>query len=240
MNYQLIWEDQFLNDGAPDSKIWKLETGGHGFGNNEFQYYTDHLKNCYIKDQILHIKAYKENYLNREYTSAKLTTEGIKSIMYGKIEVMAKVPKGKGTWPAIWLLSDQFRKIGWPLCGEIDMMESVGRNPNKIHFSLHSKTFNFHKENQPTKVITDETIYSDFHEYAIIWDEKSIAFLYDQKIVETFYKKQNDGLEEWPFNQSFYLILNLAIGGNWGGAVDDSLFPIDFLIKYVKVYERSE
>ncbi len=240
MTYQLLWEDTFEIDGKPNETIWNLETGGHGFGNNEFQYYTDRSQNAFIKDGILNIVSYKEVYENREYTSAKLTTKHKKSILYGRIEVSAKIPEGFGTWPAIWLLGNNMKEVGWPLCGEIDMMEHVGRNPNNIHFSLHTKSFNFHLKNQRTEVVEVPSLFDDFHEFAIEWTEHDITFFLDKKRYQTFSKQPKDTPAEWPFNQGFYLILNLAIGGNWGGAVDDQIFPSTLQFKYVKVYERSE
>jgi len=240
MNYKLLWSDHFTKDGAPDESIWNIEHAGHGFGNNENQFYTKELKNAYIENGILNIVAYKEKYEHRDYTSAKLTTYQKKSIQYGRVEVMAKIPQGAGTWPAIWFLGEQFHEIGWPICGEIDLMEHVGRNPKNIHFSLHSKTFNFHRHNQPTMVVYKEDIFEGFHEYAINWDNKEISFELDRIKVATFKKKKNADVEEWPFNQPMYLILNLAIGGNWGGAIDDSIFPVSLQFKYVNVYERSE
>jgi beta-glucanase (GH16 family) len=192
----------------------------------------------FIKNGILNIVAYKEKHLNREYTSAKLTTLNKKSIKYGRVEVMAKIPEGAGTWPAIWFLGENMREVGWPLCGEIDLMEHVGKNPKHIHFSLHSKSYNFHRHNQPTEVVFKDDIFEGFHEYAMNWDEKSISFELDKVHVATFTKKKNDKVDEWPFDQNMYLILNLAIGGNWGGAIDDSIFPVSIQFKYVKVYER--
>lgn len=240
MNYKLLWSDHFKVDGAPDSTIWNIDHAGHGFGNNENQFYTRDLKNAFVKDGILNIVARKEKYEHRDYTSAKLTTYQKKSIHYGRVEVMAKIPQGAGTWPAIWFLGEQFHEIGWPICGEIDLMEHVGKNPKNIHFSLHSKSFNFHRHNQPTMVVYKEDIFDGFHEYAINWDENSISFELDKINVATFKKRENADVEEWPFNQPMYLILNLAIGGNWGGAIDDSIFPVSLQIKYVNVYERSE
>lgn len=240
MTYKLLWQDLFEKDGLPDPELWNLETGGHGFGNGEAQFYTNRMKNAFVKDRILHIVAYKEDYQNRHYTSAKLTTEHKKTIMHGKIEVVAKIPEGDGTWPAIWLLGNEFRTKGWPVCGEIDMMEHVGHNPNVVHFSLHSKTNHFQINNQPTKVITQEGILGKFHEFSIEWDDNHISFFMDQVLQEKFEKPKQASRDKWPFNQPFYLILNLALGGTWGGKIDDTIFPVDFQIKSVKVYERSE
>lgn len=240
-HYKLIWQDLFQKNGRPDPDIWRYETGGYGFGNNEAQYYTDRLKNAYVEDGILHIKAYKETYENREYTSAKLITYGQKSFQYGRIEVKAKLPKGHGTWPAIWLLPDSIQRgKPWPLSGEIDLMEHVGKAPDRIHFSLHSQAYNHRLNNQPTFDLTYADVSEKFVEYAMEWDEQSITFFLDQQEIVTFNKKTDDQEEEWPFDQPYYLILNLAIGGWWGGTIDENALPATMQIAYVKVYERVD
>ncbi len=238
--YNLLWEDQFDQDGKPNPDIWEIQSGGQGFGNNEDQYYTKRLENVYVKNGILHIIGLKEEYEHRHYTSGKLVTYQKKHIQYGKLEVTAKLPKGKGTWPAIWLLGENIKKVGWPLCGEIDLMEHVGKNHGHIHFSLHSERYNHKYFNHPTFIIKDETVSDAFHTYGIEWEEDQISFIFDQKHVVTFHKEVGGTEHEWPFNQPFYLILNLAIGGNWGGEIDNSIFPLDFQISSVKVYERVE
>jgi len=240
MGFKLILEDHFQGTGSPNPKIWNVEKGGHGFGNQEDQYYTTRTKNIHVKDGTLNIIAHKEKYYHRNYTSAKLTTKNKVSIQYGRIEVMAALPKGLGTWPAIWLLGDKIDQKGWPLCGEIDLMEHVGKNPEFIHFSLHSKGQNHHIGNQPTAFFKILGILDGFHEYRMDWDEKKISFYIDQVHYVTFEKGQHDDEVNWPFDQGFYLILNLAIGGTWGGSIDDSIFPQTMKFKYVKIYERSE
>lgn len=238
--YRLLWQDLFEKDGRPDESIWTIEQSGHGFGNAEAQYYTDRLKNVYIENQILHLVAHKENFENRKYTSAKLITLHKKPILYGRVEVKAKIPQGGGTWPAIWFLGENMKEVGWPMCGEIDLMEHVGNHQDFIHFSLHSKTYNHMIGNQPTKVIELKNATKEFIEYAVEWDEDEIRFYTDQTLHAAFKKEKNADQAAWPFNKPFYLILNLAIGGTWGGWVDDSIFPVTFDIKYVKVYERSD
>lgn len=240
MAYKLCFEDLFLQDGAPDPSIWNVEKGGHGFGNNEDQYYTTRKKNVIVKDGMLSIIAHKEKYYHRHYTSAKLTTKGKKSIKYGRIEVVASLPKGKGTWPAIWFLGDNIDQAGWPLCGEIDLMEHVGWHPSWIHFSLHSEGRNHHIGNQPTAFFEIDGILEGFHAYRLDWDEQGMSFYVDHTHYATFLKQENDDERYWPFDQGFYLILNLAIGGTWGGEIDDSIFPVSMKVKSVKVYERCE
>jgi beta-glucanase (GH16 family) len=240
MGYKLLFEDLFETEGLPNPHIWDIEKGGHGFGNQEDQYYTQRLKNVFIKDGILTITAHKEDYYHRHYTSAKLTTKNKKSISYGRVEVMASLPKGAGTWPAIWFLGDNIQTVGWPQSGEIDLMEHVGKNPEFIHFSLHSEGKNHHIGNQPTAFFKIPGILEGFHEYRMDWDETSIRFYLDGKHYVTFHQHEGDTSIQWPFHQGFYLILNLAIGGTWGGPIDDSIFPVSMKFKYVKVYERSE
>lgn len=239
--YKLLFEDLFDYEGKPDEKIWTFETGGHGFGNNELQYYTDRLDNCYVKNGILTIEAKKEDYEGNHYTSAKLITYPKKPLLYGKVKVMAKLPKGKGTWPAIWFLGTSFKEgKAWPDCGEIDLLEHVGANPAQVHFSLHTKKHNHIIKTQPTYFYKDEQLLDSFHEYQMIWDQNEIAFYVDDVHKVTFKKEEVTFDDQWPFDEPHYLILNLAMGGWWGGEIDDQAMPQKFEIKYVKVYERCE
>jgi beta-glucanase (GH16 family) len=240
MTYKLLWQDQFDKDGYLNSDIWTIETGGNGFGNNEAQFYTNQEKNIYVKDQMLHIVAHKEDYEHRHYTSGKLSTYQKKHIKYGRIEVEAKLPKGSGTWPAIWLLGENKKEVGWPMCGEIDLIEHIGRRPGQFHFSLHTQTFNHKKNNHLTYVYDDLSLLDDFQTYSMEWDEGQISFYINQKLMATFKKSKHATQEDWPYDQPFHLIINLAIGGHWGGAIDESIFPVEFKIKSIKVYERSE
>lgn len=237
--YKLVWKDDFSIDGKPNSDFWNLETGGWGFGNDEDQFYTDNLKNAFIKDGVLNIVGLKEDYENRNYTSAKLTTHGKKTIQYGKIVVKAKMPKGDGVWPAIWMLPNSIHEgESWPLCGEIDIMEHVGRMPNSIHYSLHSEKYNHRKNNHKTHTMEDDTIYDNFKSYEIRWDENSITYYLDGVKQVEYIKDPNDDNEGWPYNKPYYLIINLAIGGSWGGKIDDNIIPATMQISSVEVYER--
>ncbi len=240
MNYKLVWQDEFKIDGKPDPNIWHIETGGHGFGNNEDQFYTKQDKNVFVKDGMLHLVAHKEKFEHRQYTSGKISTKGLKQVTYGKLEVEAKIPKGFGTWPAIWLLGEDIGQVGWPMCGEIDLMEHVGKDQDRIHFSLHSKGYNHKIGNQPTFITHEKDISDDFHTYEMIWNENEISIYLDKKLKVTFEKGHKKTQADWPFNHPFYLILNLAIGGWWGGEIDDSIFPVSMLVKHVKVYERCD
>jgi beta-glucanase (GH16 family) len=244
--WKLIWNDEFNYKGLPDSTKWSYDTGGHGWGNNEKQYYLERsVNNSFVRDGLLHIVALKRDFENLKYTSAKLTTYKKIGLQYGKIEVMARLPRGKGSWPAIWMLPESIRTGSeqWPFCGEIDIMEHVGRDPNVIHTSLHSGLYNHVKGTQITHFDTMQNVFDDFHKYGIEWSEASIRFLIDDKLFFESFKGQggrvttNDG---WPFDKPYYLILNLAIGGNWGGEIDDTIFPNTLLIDYVRIYSRKD
>lgn len=247
-NYKLVWSDEFDTDGFPNEKKWNYEVGGDGWGNNEKQFYMDKsLENSYVKDGKLHIVALKKAHENNNYTSAKLTTYKRFSLQYGKVEVMAKLPAGKGNWPAIWMLPESIQNKGkeaedWPLCGEIDIMEQVGKNQDQVHVSLHSELYNHVKSTQVTHFEKVKNTTTEFHKYGIEWTEKGIQFYIDDKL---FYEAQKgeDGHvtknEGWPFDKPYYLILNLAIGGNWGGDIDEAIFPNDFEIDYVRIYKKK-
>ena len=244
--WNLIWSDEFDNSGLPDSNKWKADVGGHGWGNNEKQFYLENsLENSYVKDGKMHIVALKKNYQNNNYTSAKLITYQKLFLQYGKVEVMAKLPKGKGTWPAIWMLPESLlqQKEGWPLCGEIDIMEHVGKDPNMVHVSLHTQLYNHMKGTQITHFEKQDNVFDNFHKYGIEWSKDSITFFIDNKVFYIAKKGENGRIttnEGWPFDKPYYLILNLAIGGNWGGEVDDSIFPSEMIIDYVRIYKKQK
>jgi beta-glucanase (GH16 family) len=244
--WNLVWSDEFNYNGLPDSSRWNYDVGGHGWGNNEKQFYKEKsLENSSVKDGLLHITALKKDFEKSNYTSSKLTTYQRFALQYGKIEVMAKLPRGKGTWPAIWMLPVSLRenRERWPLCGEIDIMEHVGKNPNFIHTSLHSDLYNHIKGTQITHFEKFQDVFDAFHKYAIEWTAESIKFLIDDNLFFEAFKGQDGRIasnEGWPFDKPFYLILNLAIGGNWGGEIDDSIFPAEMQIDYVRMYQKSD
>ncbi|MBP6430219.1 MAG: glycoside hydrolase family 16 protein [Ferruginibacter sp.] len=243
--WDLVWNDEFNTTGLPNSAKWEMETGGHGWGNNEKQFYVKNsLENSYAKDGKLHIVALKKNYDKNNYTSAKLTTYKKLSLQYGKIEVRAILPKGKGTWPAIWMLPESIRtnQEQWPLCGEIDIMEHVGKDPNVIHTTLHTQLYNHMKGTQLSHFQKFENVFDNFHTYGIEWNKDSISFYINGKLFYTSKKGENVRVstnEGWPFDKPYYMILNLAIGGNWGGEIDDTIFPCEMVIDYVRVYKKA-
>ncbi|HMP30079.1 MAG TPA: glycoside hydrolase family 16 protein, partial [Saprospiraceae bacterium] len=244
-NWNMVWNDEFIYTGLPDSTLWNYDVGGHGWGNNEKQFYLkDSEENSNVANGHLNIVALKKQHENRMYTSSKLTTHERISIQYGKIEVRAKLPKGKGTWPAIWMLPNSIKDKTepWPLCGEIDIMEHVGKDPNVVHVSLHSQLYNHMKGTQITHIDTLEDVFDTFHKYGIEWDQKSIQFFVDDQLYFKTFKGEKGRIAEnegWPFDKPYYLILNLAIGGNWGGEIDDNIFPTTMVVDYVRMYKKK-
>ncbi len=231
---QLVWEEQF--DGKDlDTDIWNIDLGDGcpelcGWGNSEKQLYTK--ENYSLKDGMLSISA---KIHEGKYTSSRITTKEKKEFQYGKIEVKAKLSTGRGLWPAFWMLGSNIDKVGWPLCGEIDILEYVGREPETIFTTLH--TADSHGNSKNTRKDKIQGIEDGFHIYSIDWTKDKIDFYIDNDLFYSF-QPDNKTVEVWPFDQPFYLILNLAIGGNFGGDdVDDSIFPKEFIIDYIRVYQ---
>lgn len=239
-NKKLVWSDEFNYKGAPDVKKWNYEQGY--IRNKELQYYTDRNENIRVEDGLLIIEARSDSAIidgkKIPVTSASLITKDKAEWKYGKIEVKAKVPSSLGTWPAIWMLGTNIDKVGWPTCGEIDIMENVGYDPDKIHTNVHTKAYNHTAGTNKGAITEVKKPHEDFHVYAVDWNKEKIDFFIDGKKVFTF-ENENKGTEEWPFDQPFYLILNLAIGGAWGGqqGVDVNALPQKFYIDYVRVYQ---
>jgi beta-glucanase (GH16 family) len=231
---QLVWEENF--DGKDlDFNVWNLDLGDGcpdlcGWGNNEAQVYTN--ANYKVENGFLSLVAKK---LDDGYTSTRINSKNKKEFLYGKIEVRAKLPLGKGLWPAFWMLGKNINEVGWPACGEIDILEYVGREPNKIFTTIHTQ--DSHGNSKNTRKDEIKGIEEGFHTYAIDWSHKSIAFYIDDQHFYTF-EPQEITPEIWPFDQPFYLLLNLAVGGNFGGHdIDDSIFPKEFVIDYIRVYQ---
>ncbi|MGO8678907.1 MAG: family 16 glycosylhydrolase [Limisphaerales bacterium] len=258
-NWKLVWSDEFDNPGLPDPAKWGYETGF--VRNNEAQYYTlQREENARVQDGMLIIEARKEEFKNPDYdpnaagqgkgagrrgresahyTSASLTTRGKASWTSGRVEVRAKLPKGRGTWPAIWMLGTN-RAAGWPACGEIDIMEEVGYEPGIVQAHIHTGKYNHVKNTSKGDRITIADASDAFHVYAVQWNKDQMDFYVDDQKYFT-YRNEGTGSDAWPFDKDQYLILNLAIGGAWGGAkgVDDSIFPQRFYIDYVRVYQAA-
>ncbi|MGB7841440.1 MAG: glycoside hydrolase family 16 protein [Salinimicrobium sp.] len=239
--WDLVWSDEFNYQGLPDESKWSYDTAGNawGWGNHEAQFYTERDSlNSYVSDGTLKIRAVRKDMGGKKYTSARLITEGKGDWKYGKVEVKAKLPEGKGTWPAIWMLSSD-ASLKWPDRGEIDIMEHVGFDPDTVFSTVHTKDFNHILGTQVGKKMYLPTATSKFHVYTLEWEENEIRSQVDGKEYFT-YKNENNGVGAWPFDKSFYLLLNLAIGGGLGGqqGIDNNAFPHTFEIDYVRVYQK--
>jgi beta-glucanase (GH16 family) len=226
----LVWSDEFDTPGLPDANKWGYDLGAGGWGNNELQYYTNRIDNVSVSGGTLKIIAKAESYSGSNYTSARLLSRGKYSFKYGKIEVRAKLPAGVGTWPAIWMLGDNFSSAGWPACGEMDVMEHVGSQLNKIYGTLHHPGHSGGNGDGSTTIISNAT--TEFHRYAMEWSATTIKFLVDDV---PFYVFSNSS--SLPFNQNFFIILNVAMGGNFGGPVDPAFVSAAMEIDYVRVYQ---
>lgn len=230
---KLVWEENFdgktLND-----KVWNIELGDGcpncGWGNNERQLYTD--KNHRLENGNLVITAKKDG---NNYTSTRITTKNKKEFRYGRLEARAKLPLGHGIWPAFWMLGSNISESGWPKCGEIDILEYIGREPHTVYTTLHTQDSHGNSINSKKTLIPN--IEEGYHVYAIEWTKDKIDFFVDKDLVYTFQPEiKNENI--WPFDQPFFFIVNMAIGGNFGGPdVDDTVFPQEFLVDYIKVYQ---
>jgi beta-glucanase (GH16 family) len=238
--WKLVWNDEF-NGTAVDSNKWEYEVNGSGGGNNELQYYTDRYQNSYVDSGSLVIVARQESYLGRQYTSARMRTKYKGDWTYGHFEIRAKLPFGRGTWPAIWMLPTDWVYGGWPASGEIDIMEHVGYDQNVIHGSTHCQKYYFKIGTQKSGTVRIPNVSTEYHVYAVDWFEDRIDFFVDGV---KYFTSWNDGSgwQGWPFDKRFHLILNIAVGGDWGGAqgIDTSIFPQKMYIDYVRVYTKTE
>ena len=238
-SWNLVWSDEFEYEGLPDSTKWGYDVGY--IANNEKQYYTrSRLDNARVTDGRLVITAIKEDWKGFDYTSGRLVTRGKETWTYGRIEARAKVPTGRGTWAAVWMLGANISEVGWPESGEIDIMEYVGYDPDNVHGYVHTEAYNHTIGTDKGSSYTLERPWEEFHVYAVEWYEDRIEFFVDDVNYFTFEKESSDN-DVWPFDKPHYLILNLAIGGNWGGqeGIDDSLFPHQFEVDYVRVYQKN-
>ncbi len=255
--WNLVWSDEFSTSGLPDPSRWDYETGF--IRNGELQFYTaGRSENARVEDGHLIIEARKERWANpghrpdqpgtsrvgrsnaafADFTSASLITLGKATWTYGRIEVRAKLPSARGTWPALWTLGTNMSAVGWPACGEIDIMEFVGYAPGVIHANIHTRRYN-HVQNTGKGSSTQVPDASDaFHVYAVEWTPTELRFFVDDRPYFT-YANDGSGRDAWPFDQDQYLILNLAIGGAWGGrkGVDEEAFPQRMEIDYVRVFK---
>jgi beta-glucanase (GH16 family) len=242
-NWEPVWSDEFDRDGLPDSTKWDYDTGGQGWGNHEKQYYTkSRLENARVEKGFLIIEARKEKMDSNEYTSARLVTRGKMDWLYGRFEIRAKLPSGTGTWPAIWMLptKQSYGKEYWPDNGEIDIMEHVGFDQGSIHASAHSLKYYWRIGTQRTDTIRVKDVSENFHNYTLEWDPDQIRVYLDDSLYFTSVNDKTDW-QAWPFDKPFYLLLNIAIGGDWGGikGIDDSIWPQRMVVDYVRVYKKK-
>lgn len=245
--YQLVWSDEF--DGTTlNTANWNIEVNGNGGGNQELQYYTSRPTNLRVENGILIIEAHKENYQGKRYTSARINTMNKQTFLYGKIEARIAFPSGGGTWPAFWMMGQDYSRVGWPACGEIDIVEHVGNEPNMNTHALHypyksgGNCWSVQKQH--------ENIENQYHTYAIEWLQEEeygrdiIRFLYDGQLqaVQSETLENMDNEFFWPFNKPHFILLNMAIGGSMGGQVNEQIFnqPIQMKVDWVRVYQRTE
>lgn len=241
--FELVWQDEFDSSGLPDSTKWSYDTEGNnaGWGNNEAQFYTEkRIENAKVENGILNVIALKEDYQDKSYTSVRLVSKA--NWKYGKIETRAKLPAGRGTWAAIWMMPGDwtFNDGNWPDIGEFDIMEHVGHDPGVIHASAHSKDYQWQIGTQQTDTIRVPDATETFHAYIWEWTPEFVKAYVDDSL---YFEYVNEGLGEskWPYDKPFYLILNVAVGGSWGSAkgIDDKAFPQTLEVDYVRVYQKK-
>ncbi len=244
----LVMSEEFNVDGAPDSNLWSynIGTGSNGWGNNELQYYTDRPQNIKVENGVLKITARREQYMGSSYTSARIISKGKYEKKYGRIEARIKLPRGKGLWPAFWMLGsniqtapespDNPNTVPWPYCGEIDIMEYLGNSPTKIFGTVHGPGYSAGESISKNFFLSNSRFDTDFHVFGIEWDENRVNFYVDDMLYHSVTPEDVPG--EWVFNQSFYMILNVAVGGNLPGAPNgETPFPQEMLVDYIRVYE---
>jgi beta-glucanase (GH16 family) len=235
------YSDEFNYTGLPDPAKWGYDLGGSGWGNNELQCYTSDIKNASVANGLLTITALKEEAGGRNYTSARMISKNKMDVLYGRIEVKAKLPAGKGTWPAIWMLPTDWAYGEWPKSGEIDIMEHVGYDQDVVHISTHCEAYYFKINTQKTAKKKIANTSTEFHLYRVDWTPEAIKGYIDNELVFTNLN-ENIGYKGWPFDKRFHLLLNVAVGGDWGGAmgVDESAFPASMQVDYVRFYKMVE
>jgi len=247
-SYTLSWSDEFTGpDGSsPDSSKWAYDIGGNGWGNDELEYYTNRAQNVQLKDGNLVITAQKETYtgadgVTRNYTSARLKTQALFSQAYGRFEARIKIPAGQGMWPAFWMLGSNIGSVKWPACGEIDIMENIGKEPGTVHGSMHGpgKTGSTSDLTAAFSLPAGQNFASGFHIYAVEWEPRTVRFYVDSNLYATFNSSQWPAGGTWVFDHPFFIILNVAVGGSWPGSPDTTtVFPQQMLVDYVRVYTK--
>lgn len=243
--WKLVWSDEF--DGAKGAKLdaskWVYETGGSGWGNNQLEFDTDRAQNASLDGSgELTITAIKESYMGKSYTSVRLNTNGKFSHLYGRYETRMKIPFGPGMWPAFWMMGVDSDNVGWPTRGEIDIMENIGREPDTIHGTLHGPGYSGGNGiGAPSKLAMSQRFADDYHVFAVEWEKEVVRWYVDGKLYQTRTPKDLPNGAKWVYDHPFFILLNLAVGGQWPGNPDSStMFPQTLKVDYVRVYDRAE
>jgi beta-glucanase (GH16 family) len=246
--WSLVWSDEFngADGSAIDQSKWTAEVGGSGWGNHELQYYTTRTDNAFQSGGSLVIKANKEKYtgadnVTRDYTSGRLITKNKFTAAYGRFEARMKIPYGQGIWPAFWLLGSNINSVGWPQCGEIDIMENIGKEPSIIHGTIHGPGYSAGNGLSSSYTLPGNQRFADsFHTFAVEWEPNVIRFYCDGILYKTRTPADLPQGRAWVFNQPFFILLNVAVGGAWPGNPDGTtVFPQTMQIDYIRVYQRS-
>ncbi|MCL6613575.1 MAG: glycoside hydrolase family 16 protein [Firmicutes bacterium] len=241
--WRLTWSDEFnAPDGSsPDPAKWSFDLGGGGWGNGELQYYTDRTQNVFHRNGCLIIRAVKENYEEWwEYTSGRIKTAGKFAQKYGRFEARIKIPYGQGIWPAFWLLGEDIDRVGWPACGEIDIMENIGKEPKTIHGTMHGPGYSGSFGLGASYVLPQGKVADDFHVFTLEWEPGALRWYFDDVLYQTRTSAEMVNNMQWIFDHPFFIILNVAVGGYWPGKPDETTgFPQEMAVDYVRVYERS-
>ncbi|MFW5714363.1 MAG: glycoside hydrolase family 16 protein [Brevefilum sp.] len=236
--WTLIWQDEF--DGEElDPEKWEMEIGGHGWGNNEKQFYTDRPENVRLEEGNLVIEAQDEFFVRRHYTSGRIKTQGLFTFTYGRVEGRMKLPYGQGIWPAFWMLGEDIEEVGWPECGEIDIMEHIGREPRRIYGTVHGPGYSGGSGIGHFTTFPENSLTEDFHVFAIEWEPDEIRWYADDELFFSLTAEEING--EWVYDHPFFILLNMAVGGYWPGNPDETTeFPQFLIVDYVRVYQRTE
>ncbi len=238
--YTLVWNDEFSGT-ALDGNVWNYEigNGSNGWGNNELEYYTNSTKNTFVSNGNLIIEARKESIGGFNYSSSRITTQNKKSFTFGRVDIRAKLPKGKGIWPALWMLGTNISSVGWPACGEIDIMELLGQDPSKAYGTLHygASSATHGSKGNPYSLSDGSTFYDQFHVFSMEWKQDQVKLYVDNNLYLTV-NKTDLGSTPYPFNAPFFFIFNVAVGGNWPGSPDaTTTFPQRMIVDYIRVYQ---
>lgn len=236
--YTLAWSDEFSGNSI-NTANWSFELGNNnGWGNNELEYYTDRTQNAFVSSGHLVIEARNESYGGKNYTSTRMITKNKKVFKYGRIDIRAKLPKGKGVWPALWMLGNNIDAVGWPSCGEMDIMELLGQEPNKTYGTLHwGATVASHASKGTSYTLSSGSFDQQYHVFSLVWKQDDVRVLVDD--IEFVRVTTTDVLgSPYPFNADFFFIFNIAVGGNWPGSPDNTTtFPQRMVVDYIRVYQ---